>query len=81
LEAADNIEIEKMKESDDNPLGLENRQYSVEEFGQEVRNKVGGDKYVSNLILGEMFLAAYPVYRCKIIQAGNGKNQNGCSCC
>ena len=70
-----------MQEDERNPLGLENRQYSVEEFGQEVRNKVGGDKYVSNLILGEMFLAAYPVYRCKITQAGNGKNQNGCSCC
>lgn len=33
-----------MDVSDNNPLGIENRQYSVEEFGQEVRNKVGGDK-------------------------------------
>ena len=70
-----------MEVSDSNPLGLENRQYSVEEFGQEVRNKVGGDKYVSNLMLGELFLAAYPVYRCIIIQDGNDKKQNGCSCC
>ena len=70
-----------MQEDERNPLGLENRQYSVEEFGQEVRNKVGGDEYASNLILGEMFLAAYPVYRCKIIEASKGKNQSGCSCC
>ena len=70
-----------MEVSDNNPLGIENRQYSVEEFGQEVRKKVGGDKYVSNLMLGELFLAAYPIYRCRIIQASNGEKHDGCCCC
>ena len=74
-------ELKKMEVSDSNPLGLENRQWSVEEFGQEVRIKMGGDKYVSNLMLGELFLAAYPVYRCRIIPGSNDEKHHGCSCC
>jgi hypothetical protein len=55
-----------MKESDKNPLGLESKLYTVEEFGAEVRNKFRGDNYISNVMLAELFLAKYPVYSCKI---------------
>ncbi|MDB0022851.1 hypothetical protein N9E14_03260 [Flavobacteriaceae bacterium] len=37
-----------MKESN-NPLGLENKSYTTEEFGSAVRNKFGGDNYISNV--------------------------------
>lgn len=55
-----------MKENNDNPLGLENKLYAIEEFGSILRNKFGADNYVSNVMLAEIFLAKYPVYSCKI---------------
>ena len=55
-----------MKEKDNNPLGLENKLYNVEEFGSELRKKFGGYDYISNIMLAEMFLAKYPVYSCKL---------------
>ena len=50
-----------MKEFENNPLGLENKLYSVEEFGFAIRNKFGGDSFISNVMLGELFLSKYPV--------------------
>ena len=55
-----------MQENDNNPLGLENKLYTVEEFGSALRNKFGGDNYISNVMLAELFLAKYPIYSCKI---------------
>ena len=55
-----------MKENNDNPLGLANKLYTVEEFGAILRNKFGADNYISNVMLAEIFLAKYPVYSCKI---------------
>ena len=46
-----------MKENNDNPLGLENKLYAIEEFGSILRNKFGADNYVSNVMLAEIFLA------------------------
>jgi hypothetical protein len=60
-----------MKETDKNPLGLENKLYTIEEFGSVVRNKFGGDNYISNIMLAELFLAKYPVYSCKIKKSKN----------
>ena len=40
-----------MQENDNNPLGLENKLYTVEEFGSALRNKFGGDNYISNVML------------------------------
>ena len=50
-----------MKQDNSNPLDLENKLYSIEEFGLAIRNKFGGDNYISNVMLGEMFLAKYPI--------------------
>ena len=70
-----------MKESDKNPLVLESKLYTVEEFGAEVRNKFGGDNYTSNVMLAELFLAKYPVYSCKIKKSKNHISQKSCGCC
>ena len=70
-----------MKESDNNPLGLENKLYTIEEFGYALRNKFGGDNYISNVMLAEMFLAKYPNYSCKINKSKNHVSQKNCGCC
>ena len=70
-----------MKETDKNPLGLENKLYTIEEFGSVVRNKFGGDNYTSNVMLAELFLAKYPVYSCKIKKSKNHISQKSCGCC
>ena len=70
-----------MKETDKNSLGLENKLYTIEEFGSVVRNKFGGDNYISNIMLAELFLAKYPVYSCKIKKSKNYISQKSCGCC
>ena len=70
-----------MKENDNNPLGLEKKLYTVEEFGSVVRNKFGGDNYISNVMLAELFLAKYPVYSCNIKKSINHVSQKSCGCC
>tara|TARA_B100000768_G_scaffold120886_1_gene111862 strand:+ start:823 stop:1035 length:213 start_codon:yes stop_codon:yes gene_type:complete len=70
-----------MKESNNNPLGLENKLYTVEEFGFAVRNKFGGDSYISNVMLAELFLSKYPTYSCKIKKSKNHISQKSCGCC
>ena len=70
-----------MKESNNNPLGLENKLYTTEEFGSALRNKFGGDNYISNVMLAELFLAKYPVYSCSIKKSNNHVSQKSCGCC
>ena len=70
-----------MNESDKNPLGLENKLYTIEEFGSVVRNKFGGDNYISIIMLAELFLAKYPVYSCKIKKPKNHISEKSCGCC
>ena len=70
-----------MEEIDNNPLGLEDRLYTIEEFGNAIRNKFGADNTISNIMLGEMFLATYPVYSCKIKKSKNHISQKSCGCC
>lgn len=70
-----------MKEIDKNPLGLENKQYTLEEFGYALRNKFGGDNHTSNVMLAEIFLSKYPVYTCKIKKPKNYISQKNCGCC
>ena len=69
-----------MKESN-NPLGLENKSYTTEEFGSAVRNKFGGDNYISNVMLAEIFLAKYLIYSCKIKKSIDHVSQKSCGCC
>ena len=70
-----------MKKSNNNPLGLENKIYTIKEFGSAVRNKLGGDNYISNIMLAEIFLAKYPVYSCKIKKSTDHVSQKSCGCC
>ena len=70
-----------MKESRENPLGLKNKIYSVEEFGATIRNKFGADNNISNLMLGEIFFSKYPMYSCKIKKAKDYVAQKSCGCC
>lgn len=70
-----------MKESNDNPLGLEENLYTIEEFGSALRDKFGGNNNVSNIMLAEIFLAKYPVYSCKIKKSKNYISQKSCGCC
>ena len=70
-----------MKESNDNPLGLVDKLYNVEEFGATLRNKFGADNNISNVMLAEIFLAKYPKYSCQIKKPNNYTNQKSCGCC
>lgn len=70
-----------MKIDDKNPLGIDDKLYTVEEFGLAIRKKYGGDNYISNVILAEMFLAKYPVYSCKIKKPKGHISQKSCGCC
>jgi hypothetical protein len=70
-----------MKESNDNPLGLVDKLYNVEEFGATLRNKFGADNNISNVMLAEIFLTKYPMYSCQIKKTNNYTNQKSCGCC
>jgi hypothetical protein len=70
-----------MKEIDKNPLQLEDKLYTIEEFGYSVRNKFGGNENISDVMLGEIILAKYPVYSCKIKKSKNHISQKSCGCC
>ena len=70
-----------MKENDNNPLGLEDKQFTIEEFGADLRDKFGVDNYISNVMLAEIFLAKYPIYSCKIKKPKNHISQKNCGCC
>jgi len=70
-----------MKKDQNNPLEIENKLYTIEEFGHAMRDKFGADDSVSNFMLGEIFLAKYPHYSCKIKKPKNHISQKTCGCC
>ena len=70
-----------MNENINNPLGLIEKLYTVEEFAFEMRNRFGADNNVSDIFLTEIFLAKYPMYSCKIKKQKNQVIKGSCSCC
>ena len=70
-----------MNENSKNPLEIEDKLYTIEEFASVLRIKFGADKNISDVFLTEMFLAKYPMYSCKIKRPENQVNQKSCSCC
>ena len=40
-----------MSENANNPLGLKDKLYTVEEFASEIRSQFGADDYVSDIFL------------------------------
>ena len=45
-----------MKENSENPLNLEDKLYTVEEFASIIKEKFGNNNNVSDIFLTEMFL-------------------------
>ena len=70
-----------MEKSDNDQLDLGQGLYTIEEFGSVLRNKFGGNNYISNVMLAEIFLAKYPIYSCKIKKPKNHISQKSCGCC
>ena len=70
-----------MKENVNNPLGIENKLYTIEEFGSVLRNKFGADSFISDVMLAELFLTKYPIYSCNIKKSNNHISQKSCGCC
>ena len=70
-----------MQENSENPLELEEKLYSIDEFGAIIRNKFGGDNNISNTMLSQIFLAKFPMYSCKIKKSNNHIAQKSCGCC
>jgi len=70
-----------MREDDNNPLGIENKLYTIEEFGSLLRNKFGANSFISNVMLAELFLSKYPIYTCNIKKSKNHISQKSCGCC
>ena len=70
-----------MEKSDNDPLDLGQRLYTIEEFGSVLRNKFGGNNYISNVMLAEIFLAKNPLYSCKIKKPKNHISKKSCGCC
>ena len=64
-----------------NPLALEDIMYTIEEFGAMVRRKFGGDNYISDVILGELFLNKFPFYSCKFKKSKIYIHKKNCGCC
>ena len=70
-----------MREDDNNPLGIENKLYTIEEFGCLLRNKFGANSFISDVMLAELFLSKYPIYSCNIKKSKNHISQKSCGCC
>ena len=70
-----------MGKNNNDLLELGNRLYTIEEFGSVLRRKFGGDNYISNVMLAEIFLAKYPAYTCKIKKSKDHISQKICGCC
>jgi|TARA_B100001094_G_C18156769_1_gene786908 hypothetical protein len=70
-----------VKENGNNPLGIENKLYTIEEFGSVLRNKFGADSFISDVMLAELFLTKYPIYSCNIKKSNNHISQKSCGCC
>ena len=70
-----------MKENGNNPLGIENKLYTIEEFGSVLRNKFGADSFISDVMLAELFLTKHPIYSCNIKKPNNHISQKSCGCC
>jgi membrane protease subunit (stomatin/prohibitin family) len=70
-----------MEKSDNDPLDLGQRLYTIEELGSVLRTKFGDNNYISNVMLAEIFLAKHPIYSCKIKKPKNHISQKSCGCC
>lgn len=63
---------------DKNPLGLEDKMFTEEEFAVAIRNKFGTNDNLPDSVLVSIFIDKYPMYSCKI---KTFKAKVRCSCC
>ena len=70
-----------MGKSDNDPLDLGQKLYTIEEFGSVLRNKFGVNNYISSVMLAEIFLAKHPVYSKKKKKSRNHISQKSCGFC
>tara|TARA_B100000524_G_C23378218_1_gene272140 strand:- start:305 stop:514 length:210 start_codon:yes stop_codon:yes gene_type:complete len=49
-----------MGRNDNDPLDLGQSLYYIEEFGPVLRNKYGGNNYISNFMSAEIFISSPP---------------------
>ena len=63
----------------ENPLSLEDKMYTVQEFAFAIRSNFGVNDSLPDEILVKVFIDKYPMYACKIIK--DIKSPGGCSCC
>jgi len=64
-----------------NPLGLEDKLYTIEEFALVVRTKFGTSDNLPDSVLVDIFINKYPVYSCRIKKTKGQSNQTSCGCC
>ncbi len=67
-----------MNEINNNPLGLEDKKYTIEEFASFIRKKFGVNDSLPDAMLVSVFIDKYPMYSCNIKE---NKNTGNCSCC
>ena len=65
-------------ETNNNPLGIEDKKYTVEEFASAIRAKFGVNDSLPDLMLVNVFIDKYPMYSCYIKET---ESNSGCSCC
>ncbi|MAQ69695.1 MAG: hypothetical protein CMD23_01195 [Flavobacteriales bacterium] len=64
-----------------NPLEIEDKLYTVEEFAFVLRTKFGSNDSLPDSVLVDIFIKKYPMYSCKIKKHQNQATQNSCGCC
>lgn len=70
-----------MKTTSDNPLELEDKLYSTEEFALALRTKFGTNDNLPDSVLVNIFVNKYPMYACKIKNTRGQVTHKSCSCC
>ena len=70
-----------MKTDTNNPLGIDNKQYTVEEFATAIRSKFGANDSLPSSVLVDIFIKKYPMYSCKIKRSQNEGPKTSCNCC
>ena len=70
-----------MTKNTNNPLGLEDKLYTVEEFALAMRTKFGANDNLPDSVLVDIFMNKYPMYSCKIKKPQDQSNLTTCSCC
>lgn len=65
-------------ETNNNPLRIEDKKYTIKEFASVIRDKFGVNDSLPDLMLVNVFIDKYPIYSRNIKETDNN---SGCSCC